>query len=298
MSLARLAVHVRERGGLPLELCFVDSDRVERTNLGRQLFSPAELGRNKAVTLAGRLNAALGLAIQAVPMMATAELLRELAPSYQTTGVLVGAVDRAIGRRALHQALAQQQWRLWLDVGNEHAWGTVLIGSATERRQLSGACALGGLCTALPAPSLGYPHLLDEQPLIEAEACAPAMRDERQSLMVNQAMAAVAGQYLYQLIIARQIRVFEAIVHDLRMLLREIAGRGPHPTAAICDSRTLQSSPESGERAGYDGAKRRKGSKVHAAVDTLGHLLALLVTPANEQKTAHRLPNWPSRCKR
>lgn len=80
--------------------------------------------------------------------------------------------------------------------------------------------------------------------------------------------------------------VFEAIVHDLRMLLREIADRAPHPTAAIFDSRTLQSSPESGERAAYDGAKRRKGSKVHAAVDTLGHLLALLVTPANEQDRA------------
>lgn len=220
MSLARLAAHVRERGGPPLQLCFVDGDRVERTNLGRQLFSAAELGRNKAVTLAGRLNAALGLAIQAVPTMATAELLRELAPSYQTTGVLVGAVDTAIGRRALHQALAQQQWRLWLDVGNEHAWGTVLIGSATERRQLSSACALGGLCTALPAPSLGYPHLLDEQPLIEAETCAPAMRDERQSLMVNQAMAAVAGQYLYQLIVARQITTFETALDLATLTMR------------------------------------------------------------------------------
>lgn len=75
-------------------------------------------------------------------------------------------------------------------------------------------------------------------------------------------------------------------MHDLRMLLREIAGRAPHPTAATFDSRTLQSSPESGERAGYDGAERRKGSKVHAAVDTLGHLLALIVTPANEQDRA------------
>lgn len=80
--------------------------------------------------------------------------------------------------------------------------------------------------------------------------------------------------------------VFEAIVHDLRMLLREIADRAPHPTAVIFDSRTLQSSPESGARAEYDGAKRRKGSKVHAAVDTLGHLLALLVTPANAQDRA------------
>lgn len=76
---------------------------------------------------------------------------------------------------------------------------------------------------------------------------------------------------------------FEAVVHDLRMLLRLADGRTPHPSAAILDSRTLQSTPTSGARAGYDGAKRKKGSKVHPAVDTLGNLLALRVTPANEQ---------------
>jgi transposase len=80
--------------------------------------------------------------------------------------------------------------------------------------------------------------------------------------------------------------VFEALVHDLRMLLREIAERAQQPSAAIFDARTLQSTPESGARAGFDGHKRRKGSKVHIAVDTLGHLLALLVTPANEQERA------------
>jgi transposase len=80
--------------------------------------------------------------------------------------------------------------------------------------------------------------------------------------------------------------VFEDIVRDLRMLLREIAGRPPQPRAAILDSRTLQSTAESGGRAGYDGHKRRRGSKVHLAVDTLGQLLAVLVTPANEQDRA------------
>lgn len=79
---------------------------------------------------------------------------------------------------------------------------------------------------------------------------------------------------------------FEIIVEDLRSLLREFAGRKAKPTAMILDSRTIQSTPESGARAGYDGAKRRKGSKVHAAVDTLGHLLALHVTAADEQDRA------------
>ena len=79
---------------------------------------------------------------------------------------------------------------------------------------------------------------------------------------------------------------FEAIVHDLRAVLRFADGRNPEPTAAVFDSRTIQSTPESGPRAGYDGYKRRKGSKVHMAVDTLGHLLALHVTPADEQDRA------------
>lgn len=80
--------------------------------------------------------------------------------------------------------------------------------------------------------------------------------------------------------------VFEEMVHDLRMLMREINERMQQPTAAILDSRTLQSTPESGGRAGWDGHKRRKGSKVHLAVDTLGQLLAIVVTPANEQDRA------------
>src|SRR3954471_18385253 len=74
---------------------------------------------------------------------------------------------------------------------------------------------------------------------------------------------------------------FEALAHDLRALLRLAAGRPEEPTAAIIDSRTLRSTPESGTRAGYDGAKRKRGSKVPMAADTLGHLLALHVTPAD-----------------
>jgi transposase len=83
-------------------------------------------------------------------------------------------------------------------------------------------------------------------------------------------------------------QVFEAMVHDLRGVMRladveanDGAGRAPHPSAVILDGTILQSTPESGHRAGYNGHKRKKGSKLHLAVDTLGNLLALRVTPAD-----------------
>lgn len=80
--------------------------------------------------------------------------------------------------------------------------------------------------------------------------------------------------------------VFEAMAHDLREVIRVASGRNPSPSAVVLDGRTIQSTPESGGRAGYDGYKRRNGSKVHAAVDTLGLLLALKVTAASEQERA------------
>jgi len=82
--------------------------------------------------------------------------------------------------------------------------------------------------------------------------------------------------------------VFEQMAHDLREVVRQLADRAATPSGVILDGRTLQSTPESGAagRAGYDGAKKKKGSKVHIAVDTLGHLLAVVVTPANEQERA------------
>lgn len=81
--------------------------------------------------------------------------------------------------------------------------------------------------------------------------------------------------------------VVETMVHDLRVLIRIAAGRAPQPTAAIFDGRTVQSTAARGGRADYNGHKRRKGSKTHLAVDTLGLLLVVYVPPANEQERAH-----------
>jgi transposase len=92
-----------------------------------------------------------------------------------------------------------------------------------------------------------------------------------------------------------QAGCFENMVCDLRSIIRVAQGRRGQPSAVILDGRTMQSTRESGPRAGYDGYKRKRGSKVHIAVDTLGQLLAVHVTPANEQEraqepTAERIP--------
>lgn len=94
---------------------------------------------------------------------------------------------------------------------------------------------------------------------------------------------------------------FEAMVNDLRSLLRVAQERQGQPSAVILDGRTLQSTCESGPRAGYDGYKRKRGSKVHMAADTLGHLLAVHITPANEQERAQvveRSFGWLNRFRR
>jgi transposase len=77
--------------------------------------------------------------------------------------------------------------------------------------------------------------------------------------------------------------VFATMVIALREVLRVAQGRHPPPSAASFDSRPLPSTPERGARAGFEAANCRRGSQVPLAVDTLGHLLAVLVTPAKAQ---------------
>lgn len=81
---------------------------------------------------------------------------------------------------------------------------------------------------------------------------------------------------------------FEKMAHDLRTLVRLFAGIDANPTAAILDARTMQSTPESGARAGYDGHKKRKGSKIHAAVDTLG----IFGPQSDSRQRAGTSPGW------
>lgn len=228
-ALARIAVHYRAGGGDPLRLVFIDGDTIEEKNVGRQLFTPAEIGRNKAQALAARFNHLFGLKIEAVPEMATVDVLRivggltrRFGGKNDSVGLLVGAVDNAVARKSLNGALTQLScWSLWLDTGNHDYSGQVSAGSSTDLKRLRSAIKLG-ICGYLPAPSVTDPELLEATERKERENCAAAIEDNLQGLMVNTQVAAIAAAYLDRIIIHRQLTRFRTSFSQLALSMRSL----------------------------------------------------------------------------
>jgi PRTRC genetic system ThiF family protein len=220
-SIARLCHHSADTER-PIAVSFVDGDTVEDRNVGRQLFSAADIGRNKAQTLAARFGSVFGVPITAYPEMATRDRMQQLCAAHERAfRIVVGAVDTAEGRQVMADTLAARWCHLWLDAGNANDNGQVVAGTVTTAKDLRGCLALGGVCAALPAPSLVYPGLLVPEPTPAAD-CAAAMADDTQSLMINQAMAAVVAQYLYQLVVQRRLTRFATMIDLATLTMRSL----------------------------------------------------------------------------
>lgn len=221
-ALARLAVHARRRG-VAINLTLVDPDTVDNGIIGRQNFCFAELSQNKAETMAFRLNAAFGLAIQAIPASFHADMVPAGAPGEV---LLVGAVDNERARQELARAVENAGGRLWwLDSGNAQFNGQCLIGNLPKGVPVK--LSPLGLCHGLPAPHVQEPELLEPDPGDANLSCAEMVIREEQSLMINQAAAAVAAQYAYQYVLMRELASF-----DTRFNLMPFGARTKRTTEA------------------------------------------------------------------
>lgn len=210
-SLVQIALVLRERGQ-DVGLTFVDPDTVEKGNVPRQMFAPAEIGQPKAVALATRFSMAWGLPIRAIPTVFSPDHAPD---RWNAMSVVVGCVDGAAGRKVMAKVLSnasssgRSTW--WLDCGNTAEAGQVLIGSTATSEGLTGAFQTPGVCLALPSPALVAPDLLVARPEESSRqrlSCAELVTANLQSLTINQRVAAEAADVLARLLVTGSLNRF------------------------------------------------------------------------------------------
>ncbi len=199
--------------GREATLCLVDMDRVEHPNVARQAFGRQDVGRFKAQVLAERLAGRYGCEVRYSVLPYDAALHARVFEGARGLKLVVGCVDNAYARRAISETLGKgvptpygyrqpgEVW--WLDCGNGRNSGQVLLGSATSPAELKGSFRdAEGMCTALPAPSMQSPELLDapSAPREPEPDCAERVERNEQGPTINQVMAALAASYVEKLL--------------------------------------------------------------------------------------------------
>jgi len=186
-----------------LDIFLVDYDRVEPHNLLRQPFFEGDVGKFKSRVLAERLARQYGRKIGWSVYPYERDLLNE--PSgigmRVVRGIIIGCVDEPASRRSIARSLDWGDW--WLDAGNGYQSGQVLIGNTNDVEGLGNAFnETYQTVDKLPTPSLQVPTLLAEPtvPRARQQDCAEAVDDNRQSPIINRAMATLVLEFVYKLL--------------------------------------------------------------------------------------------------
>lgn len=192
-SLARMNTALKALDHPGLHLTIFDPDHVSEANIGRQLFSPVDVGFNKATVLASRINQFFGCDWRAMP---TTFPDGDTVPS-----LLITAVDTVSARNEIDDFLSQVMMNsdpdcngiYWLDTGNTRNTGQVVLGTAGSVEQPTETDTI----EYLPAVT----QLYDFSEVDEAEqgpSCSLAAALESQDLMINQMVSTCAMEILWQ----------------------------------------------------------------------------------------------------
>ncbi|MHB1642502.1 MAG: PRTRC system ThiF family protein [Acidithiobacillus sp.] len=191
-GLARMAVALHSLQLENLHVTVYDPDTVSAANVGRQLFSPADVGLPKATVLVNRINAYFGFSWTAVPSVFPIDVKNRVHPH-----MVVSCVDTRSARKKLYDAI-QNQSGYWLDLGNGNHSGQAILGNSDYASRSPSARRK---YTLLPTVADLFPEILDDQlPEVDAPSCSLAEALHKQDLMVNQVVATHALELLWQLL--------------------------------------------------------------------------------------------------
>lgn len=209
--LARLDIAIRALGHpFGLHVSAFDADRVSEANVGRQLYSAADIGRHKAIVTIHRLNQFYGLDWMAVPRRYGDA--REAHAFSRGADILISCVDSRAARRQLHGLAfdahaAHAGFHYWLDLGNTESTAQVVLGQPACRRA-------GGDQARLPCVTELFPELLDADVADDDRpSCSVRMSLASQGLFVNDVAVRFAAQLLYELFSKGRIAAHGVLVN-------------------------------------------------------------------------------------
>lgn len=193
-----------------LHVTAFDDDRVSEANVGRQLYSSADIGRHKSLVTIHRLNQFYGLDWEAEPVRYETYLAHH---TLRRDGdVLIGCVDSRKARQALHRlAFADgAPYCYWLDMGNTESTAQVVLGQPNNVKV--GRLAAHG--PRLPCVTELFAELLEEgQPEDNRPSCSVRMSLASQGLFINDVAVRFAAQLLYELFSKGQLKEHGAVIN-------------------------------------------------------------------------------------
>ena len=230
-GLARMNQALKALGSPGLDVRVFDGDSVSAANVGRQLFSPSDIGKNKAIVLVTRLNLFFGTDWQAYPY----HVAKDMALSDR---IVLSAVDDVHARYLIKEIAMRGNAMYWLDTGNTTNTGQVILGTLSKVPQPEKSC-----------PSY-LPHVLDlykgimedeSQKAYQGPSCSLAESLSRQDLFINQWMATCALEIIWKAFRQGQIRLHGAFV-----------------SLSVMSVKALPVSPALWEAMGWKPPKRKK----------------------------------------